>query len=75
MWILGLKKGLNREFTALPNFLLVLKVLLIFHFSDFNPSKRICGTPFSIELSLANSESLCDGRCYYISSETLEEIF
>ena len=47
-------RGLNREFTTLPNFLLVLKVLLICFFSDFNPSKRIFRTslrkhPFLLE--------------------------
>ena len=50
----GAYRGLNREFTTLPNFLLVLKVLLICFFSDFNPSKRIYRTsvrkhPFLLE--------------------------
>ena len=50
--------GLNREFTTLPNFLLVLKVLLIYFFRTLTHVNVYVGPPFSTDLILANSESL-----------------
>ena len=72
----GAYRGLNREFTTLPNFLLVLKVLLICFFSDFNPSKRICRTTFLYRPHPCQKwKSLNDDRFSYIPAETMEEIF